>query len=177
MFSWRTAPSCYNKRNKHGDIKSVNRFPSCQRKYTTPSSLTNWNIIIIIKVKTTMGVSSSSPSPEIKISPELSWPIDRGQLVESQQTANVPRSPGAETSAEPKKANIQIHKKSQICFPTFFFLSSCFQFGTADSISATSIETTSKNQAINRFNADTQTHWKYLQISRKTANVFDEMRS
>ena len=46
MWGWGTAPSCYNKRNKHGDIKSVNSFPPRQRKYTTFPPLTNWNIII-----------------------------------------------------------------------------------------------------------------------------------
>ena len=55
MFSWRTAPSCYNKRNKHGDIKSVNSFPPRQRKYTTFPPLTNWNIIISKHFETNHG--------------------------------------------------------------------------------------------------------------------------
>ena len=46
MWGWRTAPSCYNKRNKHGDIKSVNSFPPPQRKYTKSRPLTNWKKIM-----------------------------------------------------------------------------------------------------------------------------------
>ena len=61
------------------------------------------------------------------------------QLAESQQG----KGGSIARSGNMDQANIQIHKKSQICSLTSFFLSLSFQFGPGNLIKATSIKTTS----------------------------------